>query len=202
MEITKELHTLAKFATADAPVVSVYLNTQWRDQHQRERAVTFLRRHIGQAHMVEVDSDAARLSLEKDLARMAQWSEQLLRGTVGIQTSGVALFACSHRDLWIEFPAPIPFDDEFTIADRPALRQLARLDEDYTNALVVLVDSRTARMCEVVFGGLLTETDVTSEFPGRHKQGGWAQMRYQRHVKEHMDRHHKEVTEYVTSYKP
>lgn len=200
MEITQELHVLAKFTTTDAPVVSVYLNTQWRDQHQRERALTFLRRHIGQAQMVEMEPATARLSLEQDLARLAQWGEHLLRGSVAIHTPGVALFACSHHDLWIEFPAPVPFEDEFTIADRPALRQLARLHDDYTDALVVLVDSRSARICEVAFGGLLSEVDVTSEVPGRHKQGGWAQMRYQRHVKAQMDRHHQDVAAYVTSY--
>ena len=49
-------------------------------------------------------------------------------------------------------------------------------------------------------GGLSSETDVTSNVPGRHQQGGWAQMRYQRRVKDHMDRHHKEVAEYLAAY--
>jgi peptide chain release factor subunit 1 len=80
------------------------------------------------------------------------------------------------------------------------LRQLTQLDEDYTNALVVLVDSRAARVYEVVLGGLLAEADFASEVPGRHKQGGWAQMRYQRHVKDYMDRHHREVAAYVSAY--
>ena len=52
----------------------------------------------------------------------------------------------------------------------------------------------------MVLGGFLAETDFASEVPGRHKQGGWAQARYQRHVKEHIDRHYKEVTAYITSY--
>ena len=113
---------------------------------------------------------------------------------------GVALFACAGADLWVEFPSPLPFDDEWTVADRPMLRQLARLDEDYTNALLVLVDSRAARIYEVVLGGFLAETDFASEVPGRHKQGGWAQARYQRHVQEHIDRHYKEVAAYIASY--
>jgi peptide chain release factor subunit 1 len=113
---------------------------------------------------------------------------------------GVALFACAGADLWVEFPSPVPFDDEFSVADRPTLRQLARLDEDYTNALVVLVDSRTARIYEVVLGGFLAETGIANEVPGRHKQGGWAQARYQRHVQEHIDRHYKEVAAYIISY--
>jgi peptide chain release factor subunit 1 len=113
---------------------------------------------------------------------------------------GVALFACAGADLWAEFPSPLPFEDEFTVADRPILRQLAHLDEDYTNALLVLVDSRTARIYEVVLGGFLAETGFASEVPGRHKQGGWAQARYQRHVQEHIDRHYKEVAAYIVSY--
>jgi peptide chain release factor subunit 1 len=200
VEITRALHDLAKFSAGRLPVISVYLNTQWRDQHQRERVTTFLRQHIHQAHLLTVDADAARQSLETDLARLTTWREQLVRGTVEFTMPGMALFTCYGADLWVELPAPMPFEDEFIVADRPALRQLARLDEDYTNALVVLVDSRAARICEVVLGGFLSETDFANEFPGRHKQGGWAQMRYQRHVKEHMDRHHKEVAEYLAAY--
>lgn len=49
------------------------------------------------------------------------------------------------------------FEDEFAIADRPMLRQLAHLDEDYTGALFVMVDSRAARIYEVILGELLTE---------------------------------------------
>jgi peptide chain release factor subunit 1 len=200
MEIIEALHELAKFSADTLPVISVYLNTQWRDQHQRERATTFLTRHVRQASLLTMDTDAARQSLEADLTRIAQWGEERLRGTAEVAMPGWTLFACRGADLWIELPAPMPFEDEFTISDRPALRQLARLDEDYTNALVVLVDSRAARICEVVLGGFLSETDFARTFPGRHKQGGWAQMRYQRHVKNHMDRHHKEVAEYLMAY--
>jgi peptide chain release factor subunit 1 len=200
MEITTELRELARLATDIWPVISVYLDAQWRDQHQRQRAATFLARHVSQARSLAMDSEPARVSLENDLARIEEWGARLLRRTIEISTPGFALFACHGAELWVEFPAPVPFEDEFTIADHPVLRQLARLDENYTNVLVVLVDSHTARICEVVLGGLLSETEFTNEFPGRHKQGGWAQMRYQRHVKDHMDRHHKEVADYLTSY--
>jgi peptide chain release factor subunit 1 len=200
MEITQALHDLAQFSAAHLPVISVYLNTQWRDQHQRERVATFLHQHVHQARLFAVDSDAAQQSLENDLTRLAAWGERLVHGAVELSMPGIALFTCHGADLWVELPTPIVLEDEFIVADRPALRQLARLDEDYTNALVVLVDTRAARICEVVLGGLLSETDFSNEVPGRHKQGGWAQMRYQRHVKEHMDRHHKEVAEYLASY--
>jgi peptide chain release factor subunit 1 len=200
MEITKALQELAKFSAGPLPVLSVYLNTRWHDQHQRERVTTFLRQQLRQARLLAFDAEASHQSLEADIGRIARWGERLVQGTGELVMPGAALFTCHGADLWVELPSPIPFEDEFIVADRPALRQLARLDEDYTNALAVLVDSRAARICEVVLGGLLAETDFANEFPGRHKQGGWAQMRYQRHVQEHMDRHHKEVAEYLATY--
>lgn len=200
VDITQELQKLSRFVTTDAPVISVYLDTQWRDLHQHERTTTFLRQHIGQAAEVTLDSASAMRSLQDDLARLSDWSMKLRSSARDQLTPGLALFACSEGDLWVEFPAPVAFDNEFTIADRPALRQLARLNTDYTTTLVVLVDTRAARICEMVFGGLLSETDITNEVPGRHQQGGWAQMRYQRHIKDHMDRHHKEVADYLNAY--
>jgi peptide chain release factor subunit 1 len=44
----------------------------------------------------------------------------------------------------------------------------------------------------------MAEFSIESYVPGRHDQGGWAQMRYQRHIKDHMDKHHKEVAEQLT----
>lgn len=200
MEITKELRTLATFTAGPLPVISVYLNTQWRDQHQRARTTTFFERHLHQARALEPETAAARQSLARDLERLTHWGQRALRSPAEHTMPGVALFACTAADLWVEFPSPLPFEDEFTVADRPMVRQLARLDEDYTNALLVLVDSRTARIYEVVFGGVLAETAFASEVPGRHQQGGWAQARYQRHVQDHIERHYKEVAAYIAGY--
>jgi peptide chain release factor subunit 1 len=200
MEITAELYTLAAFTAGPLPVLSVYLNTQWRDQHQRARTTTFFEQHLHQARALVPETEAARQSLARDLERLTHWGQHHLHSPGESTMPGVALFVCSGADLWAEFPSPLPFEDEFTVDDRPMLRQLARLDEDYTNALLVLVDSRTARIYEVVLGGFLAETDVASEVPGRHKQGGWAQARYQRHVQEHIERHYKEVAAYIAAY--
>jgi peptide chain release factor subunit 1 len=200
MELTKELRELAKFTAAGMPVISVYLNTQWRDQHQRARADIFLRQRLQAASAVALATDAAHQSLVRDLERIGQWGEQLVQGRGELTTAGHALFACHAAELWVDFPSPIPFEDEWTVADRPVLRQLARLDEDYASALVVMVDSRAARVYEALFGGILSEIDFHNDVPGRHKQGGWAQMRYQRHVKDHIDRHHKEVAAYLSAY--
>ncbi|MGE3536177.1 MAG: Vms1/Ankzf1 family peptidyl-tRNA hydrolase [Candidatus Tectimicrobiota bacterium] len=200
MELSEALRTLAKFPGAAGPVLSVYLHTQWYDQHQRERVRIFLTGHINQARTLVLHSEEARQSLEHDLDRLAEWGQQLVAGDSTTRMPGMALFACHAANMWLEFPAARPFEDAFTLDERPALRQLAHLDEDYASALLVLIDSRSARVYEILSGGIVDEIDFSNVFPGRHKQGGWSQMRYQRHVLEFMERHHREVAASVTAY--
>src|SRR5439155_18550794 len=88
MEITRELRTLAKFTSETMPVLCVYLNTQWRDQHQRERVTTFLERHLRQAQALESETPEALESLTRDLGRLTQWGQQQLHNTGESPTPG------------------------------------------------------------------------------------------------------------------
>jgi peptide subunit release factor 1 (eRF1) len=200
MEITRELQELAKFSDRAFPVFSVYLNTQGHEPSLRDRSTAFLARHLRQAHTLAVESTAARESLEQDLRRIRQWGEQNLRGMSDITAAGVALFTCSGADLWVEFPSPLPFDNQFTLADRPALWQLVCLDANYTNALVVLMDAQGARVCDVVLGGLLAETDFTNATAEPQAWDGWAQMRYRRELQPGaLESHYRDVAEYLST---
>src|SRR5215471_13148508 len=107
MEITKELRELARFSAGALPVVSLYLNTQWRDPHQREWVATFVTRHVRQARALLLDSDPAYESLEQDLARITQWEAKRVHGRAESTMPGVALCACAAADLWIECPSPV-----------------------------------------------------------------------------------------------
>ena len=98
----------------------------------------------------------------------------------------------------VEFPSAAPLEYEFTIADRPALRQLARLDADYTNALVVL-EAHRARVCEVVLGEFMAETAFASGAPSAPTDG-WGRVRHQREIRAHPERHYREVSEALCAY--
>jgi len=63
---------------------------------------------------------------------------------------------------------------------------------------MVMVGTDSAKLFEISLEGVLGESSIESYVPGRHDQGGWAQMRYQRHIKDHMDKHHKEVAQQLT----
>src|SRR5262245_38126298 len=119
MEITKQLQALAKCTTDPLLVLSVYVNTS--DDAQQQQSLNFLCQRLHQARALNVDSDPVRDSLTRDLEHIAQWGEAHLRNTPDTAMAGAALIACSGAGMWIEFPLPLPFDNEWTIADRPAL---------------------------------------------------------------------------------
>jgi hypothetical protein len=61
--MTKALHTLATCTAGPLPVISVSLDTQWRDPHQRARTTTCFERHLHQAQALEPETDAAGMPL-------------------------------------------------------------------------------------------------------------------------------------------
>ena len=198
MDLNRTLRELARLPETSLPVLSIYLNTRWDNEHQRERVRLFLQEKLKHARFMVEEVPGALESLEADTARITQYVEALVKQQVDVAYDGIALFACHGTGLWRIFRSSVPFENQFVVARRPALRQLCVLSDEYESALVVLVDSKSARIFEVALGGLIRELDLEApDFPGRHKQGGWAQMRYQRHIKDHMDRHHKAVAEYL-----
>jgi peptide chain release factor subunit 1 len=61
------------------------------------------------------------------------------------------------------------------------------------------VDYEKARIFVVELGRIDEVTDLRDDVPGRHDQGGWAQMRMQRHVDDHRTRHLKHVADALFS---
>ena len=60
-------------------------------------------------------------------------------------------------------------------------------------------DAKSARLFELEFGRILSEIDFSDpDMPRRHDQGGWSQANLQRHVQDHIDRHHQEVADMLT----
>jgi peptide chain release factor subunit 1 len=124
--------------------------------------------------------------------------EGLVRRAYDEEVKGLAIFSCTGAKTFLTYPSVIPFENAFFLAALPSLRPLVRLSSQYQNTLAVMVDTDSAKLFEVSLEGLMAESVIENYVPGRHDQGGWAQMRYQRHIKDHMDKHHKEVAEQLT----
>lgn len=193
ISIDAELRRLAAVGDAKGTVVTLYLDARGQDQHQREAIRTFVRRSLAGARRAWRGPAAAGAGLEADLARIARYAEELTARGAGGRAPGIALFACAAADLFVDLRAPVPFRNQFGVGGAPLLAQLSLLSDEYEPALVALVDAESARIFQSALGGVLSELELVSNVPGRHKQGGWAQARYQRHIQAHQDEHHKAV---------
>jgi peptide subunit release factor 1 (eRF1) len=193
MDFRHALIDLAKLPSAPTPVVSVYLNTHWGDEQQRERVRIFLKNELTEARRADEASRAAAVDLD--------WIEQqgalLWSREVAEEARGAALFACEAIGLRQLVTSRVPFDDLFVVDAGPRLRPLAEARDVAPPALLAFVDTESARLLALTPAGLGEEVDVESDVPGHHKQGGSAADRIQRHFHEERALHYERVAQHV-----
>lgn len=198
MDMMSEIKKLAHLKETPYPFFSFYLNTKWDDERQRERIRLFTKNHLKKAYDQFRDREDCREFLMEDQQQIEKYVEGLIRHIVPEEMNGTAIFSCSGMGIFLTYPSIISFENEGFVSNLPILRPLVQLSSQYQNTLVVMVDTDSARLFEVSLEGRMAESSIKNYVPGRHDQGGWAQMRYQRHIKDHMDKHHKEVAEQLT----
>ncbi|MDW7711683.1 MAG: Vms1/Ankzf1 family peptidyl-tRNA hydrolase [Deferrisomatales bacterium] len=202
MALHDELRHLARLPRSNAPFLSLYLNTRWDSEKQRERVRIFVKTKLKEclAEAAALPSEA-RQGLEEDAERL----EHYVRGVVNREWDetfgGVAVFACSGLGEYRVLRSRLPFDQSFTCSDRPVLRAVAEKAHEAEPALLALVNGDAGRLMVFEMGGVTRELSfVDEEFPGRHEQGGWSQARYQRHVEEHLNRNLKRLAEHLIKW--
>lgn len=185
VDLKARLAALAKWEANGMPVVSVYLNTRWADEHQRERVRIFLKNELRRAR------DAGRAH-PSDLDWIDEQGRALIEQSRWPDAHGVALFACHGAGLMEALPVRVPFQDTFMVNDAPYLPPLAIVADETPASLVVFVDGTSARLIPVTSTGAGAEVALESPVEGRHRLGGWAalaQSRYERHIQEHREQH-------------
>ena len=198
MDVATRLSELAKLPPAERPVVSVYLNTRWTDEEQRERVRIFLKNHLREARNGARSSDDLRAQ-DEDLDWIEDQGKRLVAGALFPGADGAVMFA-GGEGLREVLPIRAPFDDTFIVDVKPHLRPLAGAAEELVPALVVFVDGVHARLLALTEQGPGEEVTLRSEVDGRHAVAGWAAMaqsRYQRHIEAHRDWHYDAVARAV-----
>jgi peptide subunit release factor 1 (eRF1) len=193
-DIAARLAWLQRLPAAHPGVVSVYLNTRWSDEHQRDRTRVFLSRELQRAR-------AAGIAAAEDLDWVEREGEALVAQALRPEAHGVALFACRALGLREAIAVRVPFQERLVVGDRPDLGPLAELLDEHAPAMIVFVDGESARLIPLDPGGRGDEVTLEHAIPGRHARGGWAQLaqsRYARHIETHRDQHFEAVADAVT----
>ncbi len=180
MNMREQLDRLSRMGGSPMPVVSVYLNTHWADEHQRGRVRVFLKNELRKAR-----ETGAHAPSRADLDWIQEQGEALIGQTSFPDAQGVALFACEALGLREVLPIRVPFDDAFAVSDAPALGPLAAALERAPEALVVFVDAESARLIPLAPDGNGEEIILTNESPSHPRREGWPQRAYS-HYRRHI----------------
>src|SRR5512138_99096 len=116
-EITARVERLRRSRATTPEIVSVYLNTRWSDEHQRNRTRVFL---AGELHRAR----EAGLGTPDDLDWIEQEGRELVAQGELSDAHGVALFACRGLGLRDIIPVRMSFEEMFVVAERPRLGPL------------------------------------------------------------------------------
>ncbi|HEV8622505.1 MAG TPA: Vms1/Ankzf1 family peptidyl-tRNA hydrolase [Actinomycetota bacterium] len=186
---------LAQWNPDGIPITSVYLTVDGRRYPRKSdyevRLDDLLRRGRAQAEGEGLSKEALR-SVLGDLEAIDSFvRDEFERG----DTRGLALFSANAAGLWEEVRLPRPVRDRATVASAADVLPLEQVLETYRPMCLALVDYEKARVFLSELGRVEEVTDVIDDVPGRHDQGGWSQMRMQRHVDDHRQRHLKRVAD-------
>ncbi|HEX9124047.1 MAG TPA: Vms1/Ankzf1 family peptidyl-tRNA hydrolase [Actinomycetota bacterium] len=187
------LRTLAAWDPAGVPVTSLYLTVDGRRYPRKSDYEVRLDELLRQARSRSegLDRNAVR-SVEQDLEAISAYvKEDFERG----DTRGLALFSSKGAGLWEEVRVPRPVRDRAVTGPRADLLPLEQVLATYHPVCAVLIDFSKARLFLCELGRIREVSEVWDEVPGRHDQGGWAQMRMQRHVDDHRQKHVKNVAD-------
>jgi peptide subunit release factor 1 (eRF1) len=193
MNLRERLVELARIERAETPVISVYLNTHWADEHQRDRVRVFLKNELAKARRASSGRAA-----EGDLDWIEREGEALVAQSRFPDGHGVALFACQALHLHEVLPLRVPFPDRFVVAEAPFLRPLAAVLAENPSTLVVFVNTESARLIPLTIEEAVEEVVLESDVASRHSSVGWIQMaetQYQQYIRNHRARHFEGVIE-------
>lgn len=192
--IDQHIRQLAARKESQAPFLTLYLDTARSDETQRDRLRVLLKdelKKIREALGGNGNSDM----VERGIREIEQYMENSLESN----TRGLAIFSCPAEKFFLPIQLPVQVRPNFTIGSRPHIKPLAELRHEYPTVFLAMIDGKVARLFVLEFGRILQEIDLEHpDMPRRHEQGGWSQANMQRHVQDHVDRHHKEVAEILT----
>jgi peptide chain release factor subunit 1 len=185
------LRELADWTTDGFPVTSLYLDVDGRRFPRRADYLVRLDDLLRKAGNGPWSTNHRR-SIDGDAVRIRRFvSDEFDRDG----TRGLALFSSTGPGLWKEVELPQSVRDRLSVAPRPQLLPLEAVLESFESFCTALVDGKKARVFMTVGGQIEEVSEILDDVPGRHDQGGWAQARLQRHIKDHIQRHLKHVAD-------
>ena len=182
----QDVQELVEFRSNGAQVLSLYLNLD-PTRRSVEQYKLALRNLLTTATDTAHPTDAARVERYVDFEY--NW-----------QGRSLACFSCQAAGLWRAYPLLVPVQDQVYVGDRPYVKPLSDLMDNYSRYGVILVDQEGARLFLYNLGQLEEATGTLGAEVKRHKKGGSAAARYQHHADELANQNLKSAAELATRF--
>lgn len=185
-----KIDELLNFKSDEHMMISFYLGL---GQHgTRHKASTIEAKDIIKKAISDVNPNPAlRQELEADAKRILDYLSTDFAGNA----RGIAVFACSQAGIWQVYRLPITVPNRCLVSHVAYLLPMLKIVDESKRYCIAVIDKQKARIFTVYLGEITERSDILDVVPGWHKQGGWAQARFQRHIDDHIYRHLKHVAD-------
>ncbi|MGH7589261.1 MAG: Vms1/Ankzf1 family peptidyl-tRNA hydrolase [Gemmatimonadota bacterium] len=182
---------LAHLPPSPNPVVSCFVNTLPMGNGRPTHPV-FLKKAFAERVRSFPERSAARDRLEADRDRIIEY----LANLDPVPRSAV-VYASSEDELWEALEFRTTFDDHrLVVGPVPHLYPLIKLADQAPRYVVCVADVHQARVVVAGLGGVLGEEDFDAPQPiDRTRVAGWAEVRYQARIEDHIQKHAREVVQ-------
>lgn len=182
----EELRELVDLSETEGAIVSLYLNVD-PSRHSKEEYRLTLRKLFKEVSAAIPAEDVARI--ERYLDFEYEW-----------QGKSLALFSATQRDIWRAYPLPMPVQDQIHVLTRPYIEPLSHILDASERYAVALVAREGVRLFLIRSGQIEDKAGTFGPLPARHKQGGQAASRIQRHADEVAQRNMREGTDLLVKF--
>jgi peptide subunit release factor 1 (eRF1) len=192
-----DIEALTRFKGNGDLVASFYLDTD-KSRMTRKEIQLSLKNLLAAASTQMEGMDAGKEkkeSLGRDLDLISDFCSRSL-GT--LSAPGLAAFSCARRNFWHALELPhgprnrVIFDTTFYV------RPLSAILERYSRICILLLGRREAKWYEVAMGEIRALESLTSNVPGKVKEGGYEgteSKRIERHLEARVHDHFKKAAQ-------
>ncbi|KKR18287.1 MAG: hypothetical protein UU65_C0002G0278 [candidate division CPR2 bacterium GW2011_GWC1_41_48] len=186
-EILKEIKEIVEKVPKGNIFINLYLNTNHRDLNQNVKDNAFIRKSFQKIAKSLPKHGETRENYTK-------FRENFWREFENLPASDRGVFIMGFDSDIKKFELKIPVETRLIFAKHPYISYLEEVALKHPDVNILLIDSKKAKFFDYTLGEIIFRNEIQSDVPGRIKRGGWSQMKWERHVEDHILWHFKTAT--------
>ena len=191
------IQALSRFRSQNFLTTSFYLSTDKRSLNKKEINLAFknlVNNGRNWAQIMPIGREQKE-SLLGDLDKISLFISQSLNTD---HHPGLAVFSCIGENFWQPLSLPHPPRDRVIFEQNPYIRPLSAILDRYRRICALITNRQEARWFEIYMGEITPLETLSSDVPGKVRQGGYRgyeSKRIERHVEAFVLDHFKKTAQ-------